>query len=266
MTWVIAQPTMFGYGVMISDIQVTIQNNGTVDCLQKIHRVSNHIVIGFAGSVAIGFGQVESLRQFLTPPPDKGTDWDPEWVVAKWSKEAKRVFDSSTIEQREGMCSLIIASPHPNEDVGIPGLARIYVYELHSPDFIPVRKTDGAASIGSGNGVTEYTKALQRAATNVELMKAEMAFSGGFGASIASSIGDILREHPVPGISKHVHIATIGRGRMTLQSNNYIIYDKAVEHIVMPPVAQTYEELVSLIGDRESAMARANSSTTLIRV
>ena len=69
MTWVIgASPYAGGYGVMLSDIQVTLANGTTLDILQKAYPVGNYIVAGFAGSVRIGFELLQSRKDSLVPP------------------------------------------------------------------------------------------------------------------------------------------------------------------------------------------------------
>jgi len=55
MTWAAAASTIFGYGALYSDVQVTFRDGNTKDLLQKAYPVSNFIAAGFAGSVRIGF-------------------------------------------------------------------------------------------------------------------------------------------------------------------------------------------------------------------
>ena len=62
MTWVIGSSTMFGYGIVMSDIRVTCTKTGnTMDVLQKAFPVGRFIVAGLAGDVGIGFTLLRSM-------------------------------------------------------------------------------------------------------------------------------------------------------------------------------------------------------------
>ena len=63
MTWVIGAPCMFGYGVAISDIRVTLPNGMAIDCLQKICPVGECVTSGFAGSVRFGLAAILDLQK-----------------------------------------------------------------------------------------------------------------------------------------------------------------------------------------------------------
>lgn len=87
MTWVVGVSTIFGYGALYSDIQVTYSGGGSTDVLQKAYPLSNFIAAGFAGSVRIGFMLLQSLSDFLRIPDDALSKlaWDPVWVVHNWA-------------------------------------------------------------------------------------------------------------------------------------------------------------------------------------
>ena len=54
MTWVVGMPTMFGYGIGISDVRITLADGSERDCLQKIYPVGRFLAMGLAGFVPIG--------------------------------------------------------------------------------------------------------------------------------------------------------------------------------------------------------------------
>src|SRR2546426_948139 len=110
MTWVIAAPSHVGYAFGISDIQVTYTSGGAVmhkDCLQKVYRVSRSLALGFAGSVTAGFAMRDLLAHRLDPLPD-GNDWIPEWVVDRFSPEARELFAHASDAERAAGCELVI--------------------------------------------------------------------------------------------------------------------------------------------------------------
>lgn len=64
MTWVLGASSLFGYGVMLSDVQVSVGEK-RFDILQKAYPLSNYILGGFAGSVQIGFMFLQSLSNIF---------------------------------------------------------------------------------------------------------------------------------------------------------------------------------------------------------
>ena len=94
MTWVVGASTIWGYGVVISDMQVAFSDGTTADILQKPYPMNNFII---AGSVKIGFMLLESLAQFVQLPPNKAAThaWDPLWVSNNWWPLAQEVFESA---------------------------------------------------------------------------------------------------------------------------------------------------------------------------
>jgi len=90
MTWVIGTPTMFGYGIGISDVRVTLADGSERDCLQKIYPVGRFLAMGFAGSVRIGFAMIDAISGYLKTDDDTGM-WDPTAVANWWPTDASVV-------------------------------------------------------------------------------------------------------------------------------------------------------------------------------
>lgn len=66
MTWVFGTATeFFGTAICVSDIQVTLSDGETVDCLQKMYPVARNVVAGFAGDVPLGFSMLSQLALLL---------------------------------------------------------------------------------------------------------------------------------------------------------------------------------------------------------
>jgi ATP-dependent protease HslVU (ClpYQ) peptidase subunit len=79
MTWVVGATSVFGYGALYSDIQVTFADGTTRDLVQKTYPITNFIAAGFAGSVQIGVSLLQSLAD-CTRLPDQALAtqaWDP---------------------------------------------------------------------------------------------------------------------------------------------------------------------------------------------
>src|SRR6266508_1806553 len=108
MTWIVGRALPWGCAAALSDIRVTLADRSEVDCLQKIYPVGRFIALGFAGSVAIGFGMVGRLRQLLgTVKP--GEAWEPDVVAEWWPEQWGRVLGHSVRLpiQVAGLCSTI---------------------------------------------------------------------------------------------------------------------------------------------------------------
>ena len=249
MTWVVGASTIWGYGVVISDVQVTFSDGTTADILQKSYPISNFIVAGFAGSVKIGFMLLESLAQFTQLPSGKEATqaWNPIWVANNWSPIAKKIFNSAPeIEKRLGSKILMLgASPNKTSGIG----SKTILVRFSSPDFKPgiMTKSIKLCSIGSGSRVTEYKtiKYLFRLQSNIH--QAEVMNSGGWGRAVAFSISRELNDHPKSGISRHLNIFYVRRGLINEENNNETIFfpNGKKLNISMPPIARGYNEFLN---------------------
>jgi hypothetical protein len=245
MTWVIGYSSPLAYAVGMSDIRVTFRGNRTKDCLQKIHPISPFICLGFAGSVRIGFSLVERLRYELRDAPP-GSAWD-QYEVAKWCPEVfQEVFASHTAEERNSQSHLIMLAAHPCEPVDDPTWAKCSVFIFRSPRFsLEEAPLLTVVSIGSGAGVEVYRSVLQKHTDDREsLMKLEPMGLGMGSFGLEMSISDILRAHPISGVSPHVQICIVRRSEYFLSDNNLIHYapDGAEIPSSMPPVATSFAE------------------------
>ena len=167
MAWIVGASTLFGYGAVISDVQVSCGASGPrMDVLQKAYSVSRCIVAGFAGDVLPGFFLVQSLRDFLNSrPPPTDECWDPQWVAENWPDKARRVYRQIREEYRPDGTDILMLSLKPagNSEQRVMGDAIGHLSVFRSPDFLPESKQGGrkAMSIGCGNGVEKYTTKLE---------------------------------------------------------------------------------------------------------
>src|SRR5437870_12835811 len=79
MTWIVGATSLYGYGALYSDVQVTFRGGMTRDLIQKAYPLSNFIAAGFSGSVRIGFHLLQSLSDCLRLPEEdlRTQAWDP---------------------------------------------------------------------------------------------------------------------------------------------------------------------------------------------
>lgn len=65
MTWVFGNANILGSAICVADIQVTLQDGRTFDCVQKLHELDRNVLAGFAGDVLTGFAMLVSLNRYL---------------------------------------------------------------------------------------------------------------------------------------------------------------------------------------------------------
>ncbi len=254
MTWVIGGNTIFGYGLMVSDIQVSWSNGVTKDCVQKIYPMGNHLFAGFSGSVKIGFRLLQDLKDFLVidEADSQKYGWHPDWVAENWQSRAKAVFNSEFEVERANGAEIIIVGTDPKKDIGIVGMPLIYTCKLRWPSFDPTIHKGKIQfdSIGSGSGVEIYREKLEKVSSEFEPLKMEVGMKGGYGLVVMETIADVIRKNPQPGISQHLHVAMIQRGRYSLQNNDTTMYesDGTKTQIRMPSVATSYSDFLEICG------------------
>ncbi len=246
MTWVIGRAGPFGYAVGISDIRVTLGNGEERDCLQKIYQIGPQLALGFAGSVAIGFEIVNHLSATFHSQ-EKNLTYDSKTVTENLIKDMRDIFSSSPDYEKALGCHLMLLFAHPINNDGDAPWAKCYLYRLYAPDFKPtVARSAEIVSIGSGNNVKSYIKALRRLENDLDMFKLEAMTPSGAAAGLLNSISSELNKRPAPGISNHLHICIVGRNGVMLGKND-------IEGHIMPPVATSMKELHSLIHDASAS-------------
>ena len=229
MTWVIGASSIFGYGALMSDVRVTFRDGREVDLLQKAFAVGPFIVAGFAGSVRIGFQLLHSLSAGLVPPTDAEPGmWEPEWVAEHWQPEAQKLFATAD-PQEQKLCSQILLvgisyklRPEVANNPRALKQPRVCLIRFDSPTFEPVivDRPLSVMHIGSGAAVARYTGEMQYHFQFNDTLKAEMGQIGMWPKMLARSMGKIVAESPVGGISPHVHILVCRNGEIFLMNNN----------------------------------------------
>ena len=257
MTWIVGRSIPFGYSVALSDIRVTLADGSEVDCLQKIYPVGPFIALGFAGSVAIGFALVARLRHLLGQV-QPGLAWEPDVVVQWWPEDAREVFAAFSKEEQNLGCHLLMAGAHPSRNNGDSPWAMAYVYRFRSPDFLPLLAGGGdIVSIGSGEGIAEYSEALRNLGDGFSYLQLEVIGPGGSAFGLLQSISHAVETTPKPGISRHLHVCVAMRGEIRMGNNDRHQIGESSGDLVMPPVAHSLAELAQILADRGHGLALA---------
>jgi hypothetical protein len=247
MTWVIGSPSMWGYGVAISDIRVSFPDGRTADCLQKVYGVGRFIAAGFAGSVRFGFSALQDLLRFLEPiAADEA--WIPGKAAFWWYRRARRLWTMvpDDVQRLGGQIMLIGVSP--NVDLGIPGWARPAVAIMEAPAFFPrFLRLNEVAAIGSGRGVAPYIAEVERCNHDRQLRLMEAGSPGGYAEVLMNNIRQTVEENPDPYVSPYFHLCSVRRGELLGYKSNYTIVERGEQrHVRMPRVATSWEEFMEM--------------------
>ena len=254
MTWIIGTSSFTGYGVMISDVQVTFPNRETRDMIRKAYPLGNHVVGGFSGSVRIGFTLLQSLADFLriAPEEEQTLSWDPLFIAREWPSIARQVFASCPNAETRLGSSILLVAISPNEDRGAPEFPKVYLIRFKSPNFEAgiVTRAFQALSIGSGAGAFHYKRALKdlcRISSGSH--KAEIGKQFGWADTLCFSLSRSAIDHPIAGVSQHFHLLAFNRHDLLDHNSDHRTHSKdlptPIEH-KMPPVATSYDEFLSM--------------------
>lgn len=248
MTWIIGRPGPFGYAIGLSDVRVTLSNGTEKDCLQKIYNIGPHIVLGFAGSVAIGLKIVNQLALELPPPPKKGLSLIPQAVAENLPIGAQKIFSEFPEQERRLGSQLLLLSAHPSENHGSAPWAKCYVYRFSAPDFHPkLADSSEIVSIGSGSGVEAYKKILQDLQDDFEHFKLQQYHPNGAALGMMTSISSVLKKLPMKGISQHIQFCVVGRDGIKIGKNDIEDKEMPEKSFIMPPLATSLEELRKML-------------------
>ncbi len=259
MTWIVGASTLFGYGCVISDVQVSDDTSGLrMDVLQKAYPVGKYIVAGFAGDVFPGFALLESLSNFLnSPSPDDDECWDPQWVAENWPDEACRVYRQIMEEYRPDGTDILMLGLNAagNSEQRVMGGAIGHLSVFRSPDFLPESKQGGrkAMSIGCGEKVEKYTTTLEELMLDPDLtyMQAEVFNPGGYAKRIAETLAWLVQKNPEDGISKQFQLFIVRMGEIKYW-NPPGIHTLAQSWDELIPMLKEYMNLQSLVANRKT--------------
>jgi hypothetical protein len=260
MTWVIGAISIFGYGIVVSDVQVSWKHSGKeLPILRKAYPVGNTIVAGFAGSVRIGFRLIDSLRVGLAGTAANQA-WHPWWVAKHWPPEASRIFDSSEPEERALKSEVLLVGVSPTEQRQHD--PKVYLIRMSSPDFRPRFRTKPLTvwSIGSGTGATRYMTELAAALDlHSDIILLEQA-PGGWAAGIARAMDGAIIQQPMNGVGEHLQIHIARREGITIGNNDERKIDSAGNESFrkIPSLADSWFSFERLAASKGMAAARAS--------
>lgn len=259
MTWVFGTATdFFGTTICVSDIQVTLPGDETVDCLQKMYPLAQNVVAGFAGDVELGFSMLADLATVVQDKqPRSARDG-----MGEFSRIAKACFAGLPPGQQERGSEVLVAYVLQDDQMvygGRPVVGRFRCPEFESEE-IP-RGTWG--SIGSGTVIPAYQRELEKLTGEQTdpLLQMEANQPGGYAQMMFIAFNGALRDfEPVPGISRHFHSCVVTVEGFPSGNSDQTMFgpDGEIVETKMPEVATSFAELQELLrAGRQDAPASA---------
>lgn len=252
MTWVVGVPGLNVGALAVSDARVTFCDTATGevirswDGVRKIHPIGPNALLGFAGSIYLGFKCVRDFRAFLGPNP-KGLFVNMNAALPEWSKRVASAWDDPQLvpsDEADAGCHVLILSIHPEQDVGdMASWPMSYGFILRSPEFtieeIPITK------IGSiGSGARRYIQELEELTeswTDIFNM-GTTPVPGLTRLGVAAMLQSAIQRTPDESIGDALHMAQITREGVDISSIQTTALHTSGESVSMPPVATTWEE------------------------
>lgn len=260
MTWVIGASSIFGYGILVSDIRVSWNDRTYKDCLQKIHPVSIGVVGGFSGSVKLGLLLLRSLQQYLSGPLSPGSVWVLPAILndckrrLQWS--LSRIPDGAELVSEYGCDLMLIGISGKCGDAPWPRFDKCV---LSAPEFAPKPQPFGkAASIGSGSRVQDLCSVIDNLFSRRyhHLMQLEVNNPGGWAKAALLEITDELeKKHAslwslsgpesrnVASVSPLLQLLVVwSNGYFLFNNSRTIFFEDREEHIIFPSVCTSWED------------------------
>ena len=236
------------------DIQVTLTDGTERDCLKKMYMIGPQLVLGFAGSVAIGLEIVAQLTHALQAPEEEGASG----IHNTWQTQSRKASEGCSLTSRNTSgrsAASSFLSAHPNQNDGAAPWARCFVHRFRAPGFEPDEAAQAQiVSIGSGSDIEPYKAALDRLGRDMQMLQLEVSFPGGSGIALMYSITKLLQRSPASGISRHLHLCLVGRHEVRIATNHVQDPRDPEKTEEMPSVATNMEELQRLLGEQAASI------------
>lgn len=255
MTWIVGASSLFGYGAVISDVQVTLANGKTLDVVQKAYPLGRFVVGGFAGSVCIGFRLVDSFRKMLQLPSDVASHkaWDPIWAAKEWTPKAQAIFAAAPEAEKRLGAKFLIVGVSPNQYFAGSQIAKVKVVRFSSPYFLPqfLRESMALCHIGSGSKVPAYKRAIKPLLDyKVAPVQIETLGPGWWAKNLAHAMSNEIVKNPYSGVSRHLNVTAFNQHQLIQTNNDEIVFRQNQEEpdfISMPALATSYQDFIKMV-------------------
>ncbi len=217
MTWVVGTSTLFGYALVVSDIRASWKDKSYLDCLQKIHLVSPSMIAGFSGSIKIGFRLLGRL-EYESSKARQDEDWVLDILANTWwPRIARSIFNKSEPEEKHWGSSIILAAPHPANNMGDTSWPETQVYSFSSPDFEP-KKADYETLASVGDVSSFRVEAIRNLVADPSFCEGTTAGPICHGQMLALALSEEREDRPSDLISSLFQFGIVYRGQSEIRN------------------------------------------------
>jgi hypothetical protein len=244
-------PGLLSRGVLVGDVRITIRDSSgrtpdrEVEGVQKIHRLTDNIAIGFAGNIDTALRMIGDAARYIHIP-DGAMPEQPSRYLFAWRRRARWIWHNRLEDhERSGGVAFIWMGALPTQAPGIVGATMAWI--VRSPDFEPERIPNRSArSIGSGADVEAYANELYEIEAD---FPAIAQFEAGpwaqmLGAALPLSVAlsEVIENHMQPGISPHLVLCSVQWGQVGFATNDRVGLTPNAPTRQIPPIARTWVE------------------------
>lgn len=265
MTWIVGYRS-WNFGALFGDIRISTANGPVADFgVQKVHKLADNVIGGFAGNIHIGFSVLVSFAKHFS-----GGLVDLPAVLPPIVEAMEADYASVAPEQeRAGGCHVLLAGTGPKKGVDAATGEELswtdepcfgFKIEMPFPDEagIAVSEMAQSAATSIGSGAQLYVNAVDYD-PNFLLSVGEMATNAGDGGMffiqqvLGRAFTDAVQASPHPTVADQVIAAAVLRNRVGF-ADNYEPYGTVTQNGVplpekvapFPPIARSWTEVKDL--------------------
>jgi hypothetical protein len=253
----------------VADVRVVWPDGTGADLVQKVHRVGNHVIAGFSGSVRIAFALIERLKFELRTPISNA--WDLDVIAATWLPRVLRdEYERArpTDDERSIGVHLLIGAVDDQLKTGLPdfvakAFATSRMCRVSSPGF-SIEWATRQRGMTIGSGATAYAAQIDSLLCQLPTMRSVTQSPEGVAAALTLTMTNIIESQPSAAVSPHLHAAAAVWGASGVQA---MLVGSDAAARTFPQTATTYQEFLALCehvglpaGVAAQASTRASSS------
>jgi hypothetical protein len=246
MTWVVGAASMRGIAFLVADVRVVWGDGRSAEAIEKVHRVGNHVIAGFAGSVRLGFALIERLKVELGAL-DANEAWDLEMIGrTRLPRVLRNAYDRSNpsnVERKLGV-QLLIGAVDGQLKAGLPeavaiAFAKSRMCKIQSPTF-RVEWATPERGMTIGSGAIAYASRIEGLLPQLPGMRSVTGEPQGLAVMLAMDMNQTIELEPNLRVSPYLHAAgavwgASGVAPVPIGSGN-------LPPPPFPRTAETYEE------------------------
>ena len=219
-----------------------------IDCLQKIHKLADGLVIGFAGSVKLGFDALDLVKERLDKKPH--LEFSNSERMYDWFRRAfRRVFEDPKNEKQKVLGVEYLICHKQICAQSLHGI-RTAIVAFKSKEFSPEECPDnGLISVGKSNHLVKAVESrIINLKNDLNLLITSIIGMNRFSSDLSVELRKDLRQRPIIGVSEYLMSAILDSNVTRIQKAN-LITDRAYgreEHSYEPETVADYGSFLEI--------------------